>query len=491
MNIETYPNMTDHEARKWLRANGFDLDAIPDDATVTTQLNELDEPCIIVEYVLAGDGGKGSAWRHHNHSPEITAVHSWEWCCEAAEDDEAATAYAHHHGSDLLMNEPHRGAFDACPHRFCTPVAPTARIRYAKRIEGGPAADATSPVIREEVESLGRYVDRVRRELTDALGRLNTTDSHQSEHCRALGNLLDDLNRLGRAVASMTKLALTGDIQLARNIELVHAELHELAGNVRRRQSLTVEGVDLLTTRVGHLEMLADTARAAGASLFVDDDVVRTKFDSVEQMAVSVFARLRAADAFMASADPDELDASDYAHHHMQAAGVIAKMYEVTRAHEPQKITFSGPFSRTVGPVDPPKMVGPVQPQSPADWAAVSKAFRAHTTGVGRHGGHTFPSCPVEPCASWTTLARARITVNPTSDVISFGPVFDETADWVSPAGVVHPVIREGKIVKAGADPASPGEGMTWKPTGNPASDIEAAWRRPASTCCPHRSPST
>lgn len=225
-------------------------------------------------------------------------------------------------------------------------------------------------------------VDQAARDIADVSG-------HQNDHCTSLVEIVDKINEIAAAVNT--------DIAVTKNT----------FANVDNRLRFIEDAIDVGT----------DMAKVATT----DAVLSRTRFDSVTDLAETVYARVRAADAWMSAAREDDHDPADIAAHHRQVAAVLAQMYATQLGHQIRTDQFGELMNRRPATASPGWASRNWKTSRTVSQGAMD-AWRAH----GRRG-HTdsFEQCPASPCVTLDPFQRARAVIfdgEPTRDVVSEGP---------------------------------------------------------------------
>jgi hypothetical protein len=335
----------------------------------------------------------------------------------------------------------HRGPFGACHILTCIAVPAAERAKHEAQVDADLADTAARNMQTSEgvpefdlVTSEGRgalllYVDKLHRKVAELAGQSHTTAAHQGEHCANIVKIVDKVNSI-RAFAIATAKAT--EVGLA-NVDRFEQEL------VDRVNEMWSEVLPLIEAyRAGRVEAWANTPFGRG-----DHPLT---FENSGQLAEAVYARLRTADAWASEPEP-ESDADDvkwlFAEHHRGAAAVLATMYAAVTANEPvtEVVEQHG-----------------VSPYSPSDHEGIKAAWGQHP---GHPGGYRFEDCPHTPCGMWTPVARYQAGERfeaVAAGVKAAGRTGVE-ADWISPAGVVHPLMRDGRMA---VDKLAAGAVPTW-----------------------------
>jgi hypothetical protein len=181
-----------------------------------------------------------------------------------------------------------------------------------------------------------------RRELADLAATVKHDAEHMADHCANLAELVDHAN----------ELATQGN------------NAQDRINTIERRLAFPAE-----------LAAVRDT----------ESTIARTQFANVAELAETVYARVRAADVWMARAT--DADEADYAAHHRQIAAVLATMHATLCIDDRRR---EDEMRAAADSLD--------------EWRAEIKAYSAHR----RHpGGYRFEQCPHPPCSHILPERRA------------------------------------------------------------------------------------
>jgi hypothetical protein len=300
-----------------------------------------------------------------------------------------SSAYRRHIDQGHNTNDP-EAFFAECVDEACMQYATAARAEFlhmpASRDHERPADPIPGIIGRLDAAdtALGRHLEMLdERELVDG---------QHDKRLTKLAGRVDNANR----VITETRGELTGlrDELAAVRRDVADADEHsrEHCANfvtVTEHANRLADGVNRLTDGLTAVERRLAFPAEIDAVRATESTIARTQFANVAELAETVYARVRAADVWMARAT--DADEADYAAHHRQIAAVLATMHATLCIDDRRR---EDEMRAGADSLD--------------EWAHEIKAFSAHR----RHpGGYRFEQCPLAPCVHLGGDRRAAYLV--------------------------------------------------------------------------------